>query len=219
MSRTSLNAAIDTAALIEAMGLTSTGLLIWLRLPPGSGRAATVWSLDRHGWGEVHFWIAMAAIATLLVHLALHWKWIVSVASGKPRGARRKRRLIAAGVLTALVAMALAPVVSPVETAAYVPHESHDEDHREGGALHDAAIKHRDATITGRMSLAEAAAVSGTSVEELRDLLGLPDQTDPASRLGPLARELCVEMQTLRERIEQTREALHPLDGLNAQQP
>jgi len=30
----------------------------------------------RHDWGDLHFWLAMAAGVLLLVHVALHWQWI-----------------------------------------------------------------------------------------------------------------------------------------------
>jgi hypothetical protein len=32
--------------------------------------------MNRHDWGDVHFWLAVAVGAVVLVHLALHWNWI-----------------------------------------------------------------------------------------------------------------------------------------------
>lgn len=38
---------------------------------------ASFLGLTRHQWGDVHFWIALSLIALLVVHLVLHWRWVV----------------------------------------------------------------------------------------------------------------------------------------------
>jgi len=49
-------------------------------LPPGSGGRGgggrRVWGLSRHEWGDIHFYLAVAAVLLLVVHLALHWAWV-----------------------------------------------------------------------------------------------------------------------------------------------
>ena len=73
------------------LSLIFTGSIMRWVLPPGSGgggsggehlgrgfrggRGAvqTLWTLTRHQWGDVHFWIAAALVAFILLHLALHW--------------------------------------------------------------------------------------------------------------------------------------------------
>ena len=39
--------------------LITTGVLMRYVLPPGSGRRAAIWGLDRHGWGDLHFWFCL----------------------------------------------------------------------------------------------------------------------------------------------------------------
>jgi hypothetical protein len=44
----------------------------------GGEQATSLLDLTRHGWGDVHFWIAAALVGGVLLHLALHWGWIKS---------------------------------------------------------------------------------------------------------------------------------------------
>jgi hypothetical protein len=63
--------------------MISTGLILAFRLPPGSGgRGMTVAGLRRHDWGSIHEIIAYAFIALILIHLIVHWNWLVRVAGG-----------------------------------------------------------------------------------------------------------------------------------------
>jgi hypothetical protein len=33
--------------------------------------------LTREGWNDIHVWGSLAMIAGIVVHLVLHWRWIV----------------------------------------------------------------------------------------------------------------------------------------------
>ncbi len=66
--------------LIEAV----SGFILWFALPRGggyggrfSGGGAEFWSLSRHTWIDIHNWTAIAIVALIIIHLILHWKWIV----------------------------------------------------------------------------------------------------------------------------------------------
>ncbi len=80
MKRGSLLLLIDGLCLLAGMGVAATGLLIRYLLPPGStgrrGGGLTLWTWDRHGWGECHFWLSVVCIALLGVHVGLHWSWV-----------------------------------------------------------------------------------------------------------------------------------------------
>jgi hypothetical protein len=64
-----------------------SGLVAWLILPSSGyqgGRNpfynATFYSLTRHQWNDIHLWVSLVMIGIVLVHLALHWRWIVCTA-------------------------------------------------------------------------------------------------------------------------------------------
>jgi hypothetical protein len=115
MRRASLNAAVDAAAFALFAFLVTTGVLIRWSLPPGSGRRALVLGLDRHGWGDLHFWVAAAFLAVLSLHLLLHWRFLAGLLRGRAREGSSGRVGLGLLALGALVALALAPLCAPVE--------------------------------------------------------------------------------------------------------
>ena len=79
----SLNSLLFVAFLLASL----TGLVIWLLLPSGGyqgGRNpfynATLLSLTRHQWQDLHLWAGLAMIVILINHLVLHWDWLLCVA-------------------------------------------------------------------------------------------------------------------------------------------
>lgn len=79
MNRTIANIIIDIIATLLFLGMIATGYILRFPLPPGSNKTLSLWSFTRHQWGDVHFWISMGLLAVLVVHLVLHWNWIVTV--------------------------------------------------------------------------------------------------------------------------------------------
>ncbi len=75
MPRNVVRFVLDACLFLLMLSLVATGLLMAYVLPPGSG-GRFFWSMNRHGWGGVHFWIAMVLLAGLLLHLALNWGWV-----------------------------------------------------------------------------------------------------------------------------------------------
>ncbi len=46
--------------------------------------------LSRHTWSDLHVWFSLLAVAGVILHVALHWKWVVCATkawfqSAKPR--------------------------------------------------------------------------------------------------------------------------------------
>ncbi len=90
MKRSSLNFIIDLFSLLDLLALIFTGSVMKWVLPPGTGglgrrlhggggRGAEIkafWSLGRHDWGSVHFWLAVGFVTLMVVHIALHWAWV-----------------------------------------------------------------------------------------------------------------------------------------------
>ena len=115
MRRPTLNFVVDAVAFAAFALLTATGVLMRYTLPPGSGHSTTVWHLDRHDWGAIHFAIAAFFLAALAAHLVLHWRWIANAIRGRPREGSAWRMALGAIGLLALLALAAAPLLAPVE--------------------------------------------------------------------------------------------------------
>jgi len=97
--------------------MTATGVVLRFLLPPGSGHRSRIWGLDRHDWGGVHYWTAVVLLAALSVHVLLHWKWIVHTVRGQGRERSGIRLALGLVGLVAILALAAAPLFSPVERA------------------------------------------------------------------------------------------------------
>jgi hypothetical protein len=88
-----LNFIIDLAAFIDLLAIVFTGIIMKYILPPGTGgrgrqlsggrgteHIMDLWSMTRHQWGDVHFYLALLFIvlmtALMTAHILLHWNWI-----------------------------------------------------------------------------------------------------------------------------------------------
>jgi len=103
MNRTVANILIDIIAALLFLGMIATGYLLRFPLPPGSNKSLSLWGYTRHQWGDLHFWISLGLLLVLVVHLALHWNWIVTVIGKRCRLPKTAQpSLVRSGVLTAI---------------------------------------------------------------------------------------------------------------------
>ena len=170
--------------------LVATGALMKFVLPKGSGESLAVWGLGRHDWGSVHFWIAVGLLSAIALHLLFHWSWISAVVRGRPRelGARRVKLGLVA--VAALLAVAVAPLVSPVRQTGK-PAEREMEAQTAPAAAPAVAKAEvcpapTGAEIHGTMSLEQVARAGGVPVEHLIRQLRLPagvSRTEPLRQL------------------------------------
>jgi hypothetical protein len=197
MARPNVNFAVDSVGFAGFVLLTATGVLMRYVLPPGSGRFTTLWTLDRHGWGNIHFWLAIAFLSVLVIHLFLHWRWIVTVLKGRPREGSGARVALGCVGLVALLALAIAPFTSPVERAA--------GETRAPGS-HGFEREHSE-SIRGYMSFAEIEAATGVPADAIIDQLGLPPGTSKDERLGRLKTTYGFSMEDVRRIVEAQRDS------------
>ena len=129
-----LNFIIDAVAFAAFVLLVSTGLLMRYVLPPGSGHFALLWGMDRHEWGQIHFWIAVIMIASIILHIILHWRWIVSMIEGRDRSGIRVIISIV-GVIIVLI-LAVMPFFSSVEMTGDPPHRMRSIEHGASADYH-----------------------------------------------------------------------------------
>lgn len=127
MKKSDLNFAIDFAALVAFIFLLSTGFLIYFILPAGSGQLE-IWGLNRHGWGEIHFWIAVSFLLVIGIHFVLHWKWIKNVSAGSRKQGDTKNMRITALILMLVMVLILAvsPYFADIESEGDKGHKNQD---------------------------------------------------------------------------------------------
>lgn len=189
MKRAQINFMIDTVAFAGFVFLTTTGVLLRYLLPPGSGRFATLLGLDRHEWGTIHFWVSIIFFAVLALHLILHWRWIVGLLSGhKQEGSGLRLGLGLLGALT-LIALALAPLVAPVEIS-------------DAPGMHNRPSQSETSTINGSMSLHDLERATGVPSDYMLEQLNIPKSTDRNRKLGQLRRQYGFSIATVRKIVE-----------------
>lgn len=89
--------------------IAGTGLALTYKLPPGSrgGRGLTMWGMNRHEWGDLHFYVGVLMIALVLTHVILHWGWLKNALKAA------KAKLGYLGLFAGLVLFVL-PLLIPV---------------------------------------------------------------------------------------------------------
>jgi len=68
-----LDAAIGVTFLLSAI----SGLVFLL--PIGLSSGSGILGLSYQAWDDLHIWSSLAMITGVLVHLVLHWRWIISM--------------------------------------------------------------------------------------------------------------------------------------------
>lgn len=188
MSKASTNFIIDAIAFVAFLFLTATGILIRYVLPPGSGHFSTLWGMDRHDWGQIHFWIAVVLLTGLALHLVLHWRWIIRMVQGCPREGLNIRVALALIGLLGLLGLALVPFFAQVEQAGEPPHKLQST-RLEGRELYK---------IDGSITLLEVEQRTGVSTTVILQGLGLPLNLPKNERLGRLRQQYGFEMDDVR---------------------
>lgn len=194
MKKTSINFVIDGMAFVSFVLLTSTGVLVHYVLPPGSGRFSILWGMDRHQWGQLHYWISIVMMVCLGFHLVLHWKWVVAMIKGHPReeGSGIRIALSVVGVM-ALIALAVIPFLGRVEpTNEEPPHKMRTI---EPGSTEGYSIE-------GSMTLADVERQTKVPATVILRELRLPGNLPKDEQLGKLSKEYTFKLQEVRDIIQ-----------------
>ena len=216
MTRTTLNFVIDLISAMVGLGLILTGLIMYFALPPGS-RQAALWGVVRHDWGAVHSWLALSVVILMLVHLTLHWRWVCtfvhhavtrSSCAPSPRAGNLYGiaiLIVATGLLTGFVFLSRSSVEQ-------VRGQGRGANHGDEVVASDVEVQAGPGrgqqgggrqTITGSLTLAEAAALTGRNPLQLKQHLGLTPDTPDSMRLRQIADAQGWSMPELREKISQ----------------
>ena len=79
------NFAVDLLMGAAFLAAAATGLVIFFFLPSGAPQSgfAQFLGVIKRDWTFVHEWAGLAVIVFVLLHLALHWRWLLAMA-GQP---------------------------------------------------------------------------------------------------------------------------------------
>ena len=116
--RATVNFVTEGVTLVLLILIVATGLLMAYRIPAGRGlgHSVTLAGLTRHEWGTIHFYLALGFLALVVFHLAMHWRWIWSLARGQNPRASGWRGPAFILLTLALLSLIAAPWMMPLGT-------------------------------------------------------------------------------------------------------
>lgn len=77
MNKAKLNYWLDAAIGVTFLLSAISGLVFLL--PIGLSSGSGILGLSYQAWDDLHIWSSLAMITGVLVHLVLHWRWIISM--------------------------------------------------------------------------------------------------------------------------------------------
>jgi hypothetical protein len=90
MASPKTNAIVDILAGISFFFSALSGLVLKFILPRGSGKLGeTVIGLYRENWLSMHDTSSIIFIILIIIHLVLHWKWILCI----PKFFKKNKRM------------------------------------------------------------------------------------------------------------------------------
>ena len=188
MKRSRKNFVIDSLAFLFFLCLVSTGIVLHYLLPHGSGGSRSIWGMNRHDWGDIHFYISIGFLLILAIHLILHWNWIVNLIRGKKRETSGRRALLGLVAVLAILAVAVSPLLSPIEGGKRSKAEEKHERH----------ISESEIEINGSMTLQEIQDRTGVPATYLITELKLPETTSAETKMGKLRNQFNFDMERVR---------------------
>lgn len=195
MKRPTIHLIVDSLAFGAVALMISSGLVLRYILPPGSGRLigegtgqgalhrpiTLLWGLTRSEWSDFHYWVSLALMAILAVHLALHWKWIVCVIRNQPREGSGLRFALGLLGLLSLLAAVLLPFFSQTVSVPRYRVLNQSELSTE-----PVVPVRQPFPIRGSMTLREIENNTGIPSSVLLEALNVPAEISPDSQIGRL---------------------------------
>lgn len=125
-----INLLVDVLTAILFLMMVASGYVLWFALPPGTNRTHALWGLLRHEWGTLHAAASIGLLGLVIVHVALHWQWLVTnVCKRIGAGAIHQRHptatslavlaalVVPPALLAALATLSVQPLATPLHAA------------------------------------------------------------------------------------------------------
>jgi hypothetical protein len=222
MKRSDWQYLVDTFLFLSVVGIALIGFLMGLVIPKGPAAAESTkyfLGLHRHQWSNIHFYLSLAFVAFVTIHILLSWKWI----KNKSRQIFKKRRNAAlistavASVLLIFLFWAIYPRVPGAYEGYGVRASERAELQRlseEGFPISEEKIFYEDGSvyivITGQTTLNQAEKATGIAAKTIAAELKLPSNISTADTFGRLRKKYGFSLLEVRDVISDllSREAL-----------
>ena len=213
MKKTDWQYLVDTLLFLCIMGIAFIGILMGLVLPKGPKApesAKYFLGFHRHDWGNIHFYLSIAFIALVIIHLILSWKWIKN----------KSKQVFKKGWGAALILTAIASILVlflfwalyPRVPGAYEDYgvragkkANQQQLSKEGYPIHEERIFYEDGNtyivITGQTTIRQAEKATGIPAKKIAAELRLPLNVSMDETFGRLSKKYRFNLQEVRDVI------------------
>jgi hypothetical protein len=228
LNKQKANILIDMVMLVLMVLLVVLGVIIRYALIPGSERwikygqnvELSLWGMDRHQWGNVHWIIGVVLVLLLVLHLVLHWQQIVNMIK-KLIPNMMVRIVTISCVVAVCFLLALSPFfISPkvgeqlsgnrsvnngkhsrVEMSELSGSEQKSEETRSIKSKPEHNGAKRSLEIHGYNTISELSEKYHISAEQLKVQLSIPEKVSNNERIGRIRRTYDFTMSELEKAI------------------
>jgi Domain of unknown function (DUF4405) len=125
MTKGKLNFVIDAIMFLCLMAIVGLGFMMEYVMPPGrrlweiygSNPNITWLGGDRHDWGDIHFYLALAFLTLLVLHIVLHWSQILGLFHRLVPNPRTRFKVALTFLLISLLLIYFPFVITPMKQA------------------------------------------------------------------------------------------------------
>lgn len=192
---------VDTMMFLSIVGITLIGFLMGLVIPKGPEapeRTKYFLGLHRHQWSNIHFYLSIAFVAFVIIHILINWKWIKNKSQQlfKKNWGAALISIASAAVLLIFLFWALYPRY-PGAYANYGVRSKNRTNpqqltHKDTSSLEEKAVYEDESVylvITGQTTLKQADKATGIPAKTLAAELGLPADVSQDETLGRLRKK------------------------------
>jgi hypothetical protein len=203
---------VDTLLFICIVGIAFIGFLMGLIIPKGSQASESAkyfLGLHRHQWGNIHFYLSIAFVVLVIIHLTLSWSWI----KGKSRQLFQRgwRAMLLSIAFVSLLILFLFWAFYPKVPGAYEDYGVRTGKKLKAEVLREDLSPHEEkifleknqeyVAISGQMTLLDVEKATGISAREIADELGLPSKVSLDETLGKLRKRYLFTMQEVKDAV------------------
>jgi len=201
---------VDSLLFICILGIAVIGFLMGLVIPKGPAapeKAKYFLGLHRHQWGNIHFYLSIAFVILVIIHLIFSWKWIKAKALQLFK--RKWAMVLILTVIISILVLFFSWLFYPKVPGAYSGYGVRSAKTAKAKVIKENLSAEQDKVlnkeskqyinVTGQMSLQDLERVSGIPARKIADKLGLPTHDSLNQRLGRLRKQHLFTMQEVRD--------------------
>lgn len=204
---------VDTLLFLSIVSIAVIGFLMGLVVPKGPSvpeSSKYFLGLHRHQWGNIHFYLSIAFVVFVTIHILLSWKWIKN--KSKQIFKDRGNAVLIFVALSAVFILLIFWALYPRYPGAYEDYgiragvkNVQQSQYKEGDPANEEDIFYENGdvyiVITGQTTLMQAEKATGIPAKSIASELRLPSHVSPDDTFGRLRKKYGFDLLEVRDVI------------------